>query len=125
LTPSTEYSWAVRTVQNGLFSVNSNVVTATTADPPPAPMNVTATALTSTRIRVDWSPVAGAKRYLVEQSTDMVNFTQVANKLDPIVTATIINLTPNTTYFYRVRAQDFGNVNGPYSDPPVSATTLP
>jgi fibronectin type 3 domain-containing protein len=124
LTPNTLYAWQVITVRNRLFSARSVEVLGTTADVPAAPTGVTATALTSSRIRVDWQAVPNATKYYVQQSTDGVNFSPKGSVLAPTVTFTAVNLTPNTTYFYRVAAEDVGKSIGPFSAT-ASATTLP
>jgi hypothetical protein len=124
LLANTEYAWQVLTVQNGLFSVPSNEVVGTTLDVPAAPQNVTATPISNTRIRITWSAVPNAVKYFLQQSTDGVNFSPKGSILAPTTTFDAANLTPNTQYFYRIRAQDSSLNLGPFSAV-VSATTLP
>jgi len=124
LLPSTEYAWQVLAVQNGLISPPSNEVVATTADPPAAPQNLTATAISNTRIRLDWQASPTANKYFIQISTDGTNFTPSGSVLAPAVTFTRANLTPNTLYFFRVQAEDLGLVKSAFSNI-ASAMTPP
>ena len=124
LLPSTEYAWEVQAVQNGLVSPPSNELVATTLDPPAAPQNVTATALSSSRIQIAWSAVVGAKKYFLEQSPDGTTFSPAGSVLAPATTITKTNLPANTTFFYRVQAEDATLTRSAFSAV-VSATTLP
>lgn len=124
LTPGTQYSWTVRAVVNGLYSNPSNSAVGTTNGPPAAPTNVTATAISSTRINVTWSTVTGAVKYYVFQSTSGGAYTQVgsvvASSSSPSFLA--VNLTPSTTYSYKIQAEDSGQITSALSAP-ASATT--
>jgi len=124
LLASTEYAWQVEAVQNNLISPRSNQVVATTADPPAAPQNLTATAISRTRIRLDWTASPTATKYYIQQSPDGVTFVAAGSVLAPAVTLTKANLTPNTTFFFRVQAEDAGLLRSGFSNV-ASATTLP
>jgi fibronectin type 3 domain-containing protein len=122
LTPSTSYSWTVRTVAHGLFSNPSNEAIGTTAAPPAAPANVTATVIAPDRIQVDWSPVSSAFKYFVFESVNGGPFTLAASVVAPATTFTAVNLSPATTYSFEVQSEDAVQTDGPLSAP-VSATT--
>ena len=89
-----------------------------------APSNVTATAVSTSRIDISWTDNATVEtNYKLERSTDGVNFTLLASLPAGRTTYSNTNLPAGTTYHYRVRA-----VSGPESSAyggPVSATTQP
>jgi hypothetical protein len=115
------FGYRVRAFNAAGQSLWSNAATATTlAFPPPAPRNLTATAITFQRIDLAWEPVVEADSYEVQQSTDGVTFTTISN---PIVEQMMIfGLRPSTTYFFRVRAVNSG-AESPWSNV-ADATTL-
>ena len=115
------FGYRVRAFNAAGPSLWSNRASATTfAFPPPAPRNLTATAITFQRIDLAWEPVSEADSYEVQQSTDGVAFTTISR---PIVTQMMIfGLRPSTTYFFRVRAINSG-AESPWSNV-ASATTL-
>ena len=115
------FGYRVRAFNAAGPSLWSNRASATTlAFPPPAPRNLTATAITFQRIDLAWQPVAEADSYEVQQSTDGVTFTTISR---PIVEQMMIfGLQPSTTHFFRVRAVNSG-AESPWSNV-ASATTL-
>jgi fibronectin type 3 domain-containing protein len=121
LDPGTQYSWRVAVVKGGLFSNPSNEVIASTFPGPTVPTNMTATAVSSSRIRVDWTAVSGAVFYQVYQSVSGGPFTFLSTTSNATFTAA--GLTSMTPYSYEVRALDSGNTLSPFSVP-ASATTL-
>ena len=123
LTPSTQYSWQVEAVVGGLLSGPSNEVIKTTTAAPAAPTGVTATTLSSSRIKIAWTAVTGAAKYQVLQSVGGGPFTLRGTVLSPTVTFTDANLTTNTAYTYEVKALDSSN-NASVASTPASATTL-
>jgi hypothetical protein len=122
LAPNTTTSWTVRTVAHGLFSDPSNEAIGTTAPPPSAPANVTATVIAPDRIQVQWSSVKAAAKYLVFQSVNGGPFTFAASVLSPATSFTAVNLSPATTYSFEVQSEDAVQTQGPLSAP-ASATT--
>lgn len=95
---------------------------------PSAPANLAATANSSTQVSLTWSASTGTvTAYHVERSTDGVNFTEIAGKVTgPSFVDT--SAQPNTTYTYRVRAENSGQFSG-YSNlaqatPPQAAPIL-
>lgn len=121
LPADTPFGYRVRAVNSAGPSLWSNGAGATTlAFPPPAPQNLTATAITFQRIDLSWQPVGEADSYEVQQSTDGVSFTTISR---PIVEQMMIfGLRSSTTYFFRVRAVNSGGASG-WSNV-ASATTL-
>jgi len=91
---------------------------------PAAPANLGAIPMSANQISVEWlAPVSGSPvNYLVERSTDGVNFMQVAN-VATVSTYLDTGLTAGTTYTYRVRAQSYAAATSGYSNT-AAATTL-
>lgn len=128
LIPGTLYTYRVRAINAEGKSAYSNQVAITTLpDVPAAPTDLKATAIDRTRIRVTWTDNANneeefqvERRRITEPST---NFVLIAQLGENVTTYDDSGLTPNTTYEYRVRAN---NVAGPsnYSNT-AQATTLP
>jgi len=115
LTPNTQYCWDVRTITlNNERSGPSNEVCLTTpaTSTTPAPANVTATAISDTRITVAWSAVTGASVYHVFMAqvtgTTTGTFSQVATVTAPATSVTIANLAPATRYAFHVTAVTVG-----------------
>lgn len=121
LLPSTQYSWQVAVMKNGLYSNRSTEVIATTLGGPETPANVTATVLSSSRIRLDWTASTGAVSYRIYQSTAGGAYAYVSTTT--ALTFTAANLTTMTNYSYQIQAVDSGNSLSAFSTP-VSATTL-
>ena len=94
-------------------------------EPPTAPTNVTATVAGSTQINLTWTAATdnvGVTEYRIErcQSAGCSTFTQVGTATG--VSFSNPDLSPATSYSYRVRAADAAGNLGPYSTT-VSATT--
>ena len=95
--------------------------------PPTAPTNLTATAVSGSQINLSWTASTdnvGVTGYLVErcQGTGCNSFAQIGT-----TTGTTYNdtgLTTGTSYSYRVRATDAAGNLSPYSNV-ASATTRP
>jgi len=103
-----------------------------------APSNLTATALSSSQIRLTWTDNTYAEDgFKIERSTgDSLNFAQIntapADTLNGTNTYTDSGLSADTRYYYRVRAY-IGTNNSPYSNtanaftdisPPAAVTNL-
>ena len=125
LAPSTTYRYRVRATDlAGNLSTYSTVATATTpaaADttPPTAPTGLSATAVSTSRIDLNWAASTdnvGVTGYRVErcQGTSCTNFAQVAT---PTATGfSTTGLLANTNYRFRVRAVDAAGNLSAYSD---------
>lgn len=132
LTSSTAYYAVIKSQDAvGNISLISNVVSFTTqapADttPPSVPNGVTATAISTSQIDLIWNASidnVGVTLYRVErcQGTACTNFTEVATP--SITNYPDMGLIANTTYRYRVRAEDAAlNLSG-YSSIASAATT--
>jgi fibronectin type 3 domain-containing protein len=135
LNSATTYHYRVRAHNAGGFSAYSNVANATTLEgPPPAPTNLTATAVSSSQIDLSWTDNSTSETgYKIERSTDGgMSFTEIAQVAANTTSFSNTNLTPETTYHYRVRGTN-ANGDGPYSnvafattppDPPVAPGNL-
>ena len=127
----TSYSYRVRaTDAAGNRSSYSAVATAVTpltdTQPPTAPSNLTANAISSTQIALSWTASTdnvGMHGYAIERClTSSCTFTV----LTPYVTSTFytdITANPNTTYSYRVIASDSAGNLSPYSN--IATATTP
>jgi fibronectin type 3 domain-containing protein len=121
--PEETTSWQVGVVVNGLISPPSNEVVLTTPGAPPPPTNVTATAVSQTRINLSWDAVPSASKYYVYQSTGGGAFIFKGTALATTFGAT--GLMANTMYTYVVRTVANDNVTQSVDSAPASATTLP
>jgi Fibronectin type III domain len=121
LPADTGFGYRVRAFNAAGASLWSNGASATTLPfPPPAPQELTATAITFQRIDLEWRPVVEADSYEVQQSTDGVAFTTITR---PTATEMMIfGLQSSTTYFFRVRSVNSGGESS-WSNV-ASATTL-
>lgn len=91
---------------------------------PNTPSGLTATALSSTQIRLDWTDnAADETRFYIERKTgEAGTYSQVTYVGTDVTTYTNISLTQNTTYYYRIRAYNASGYSS-YSNE-ASATTL-
>jgi len=104
--------FAPPTVADGLVFVgttNSLVVyglTSTAIAPPAAPTGLTAVAVSSLQINLNWNDNSNNENgFAIEQSSDGVNFTQIGTVGVNITNYQVIsNLVAGSTYYFRVRA---------------------
>ena len=124
LSPSTTYRYQVRAVDAaGNLSPYSVIATATTpaatdTTPPSAPTGLAATAVSASRIDLNWTAATdnvGVAGYQVErcQGTNCTNFAQVGTPTATTYSST--GLQANTSYRFRVRAVDAAGNLSPYS----------
>jgi predicted phage tail protein len=85
--------------------------TAALSSPPVAPTNLRTSVLSSTEIRLNWEDKSTDETgFKIERSSSEVGpFIQIGTMPANSITCRNFNLTPNTTYYYRVRAY---NANG-------------
>jgi fibronectin type 3 domain-containing protein len=95
------------------------------AVPTIAPTGVTASALSSSSIRIDWTGITGFSKYMVYRSlTESGDYNEInlVSSFDSKVSYTDASLFPEETYYYKIAAN---NISG--ADPQsaaVSVTTL-
>jgi len=131
LTPSTNYTFYVRALDNtGVAGPNSTPRTVMTAAavPPTAPGTPVASGLTATSVTLTWtaSTAGGAPlaRYEVYRvGTPEVLMGQTANATT--LTLTLTTLTPSTAYTFFVRARDTAGVASANSDTVPVTTPAP
>ena len=125
LTASTSFTYRVRAYNSAGNSGFSNTATATTpAAIPPAPANLTATAISNSQINLAWTDLSTTETgFKIERSTDGVAFTQIATTSANVQSYSSTGLTANKKYYYRVRAYNTAG-DSAYTNS-ASATTLP
>jgi len=124
LTPARKYVYRIRAINAGGQSAYSNLADATTFDvPPPAPARLTAQAVSFSQINLTWADMSTNETgFQIEQSTDGVTFTKIAD-LGPNATSyQHTGLSSSTRYYYRVLAVNAIGPSG-YSNV-ADATTL-
>ncbi len=125
LTPGTTYYFGVEAVDtSGNISAMSAVVSATTLAPPAAPVSLVATPASPKKIGLTWTagtsgmPIAS---YSIYRGTSPSSLSQVGVTKE--LSYMNYALTPATTYYYAVQAEDTGGDLSPLSAA-VAATTL-
>ena len=122
LTAGTTYHYRVRAYTGAEHSAFSNTATAATQPAPAAPTNLTAAAVSPSKINLAWTDNASNEAgFKLERSTDGVNFAQVAVLGANITSYSNTSLTASTAYTYRIWAYDGPN-NSAYANT-ASATT--
>ena len=119
--PATTQYYVVRTVGPTGTSANSAQAGVTTPALPPPPTNVVATPVSSTRVAVSWSAVAGATSYEVHRATTSGG-PYVKQKTQSVTTYTDTAASPATSYFYVVRTV---NPNGISANSTQATATTP
>jgi hypothetical protein len=124
LTPNTSYYYRVRAVVAGTTSANSNIMTAVTL--PLAPTALAGSSATTGGFTANWSTVTGATGCRLDVATD-IGFSSLVgtyNNLDVgnVTSYAVSGLTPNTPYYYRVRAVGPGGTSGNSNTVTVTTT---
>ena len=106
---NTAYAFRVRAYNAAGESEYSNTAILTTAQVttvPAAPGNLAVTAVSGTgAVSLTWIDNSDNEAgFVIEQSTDGTNFTDVATTDPNATTSTVTDLLPNTAYTFRVRA---------------------
>jgi len=109
LTANTTYHYRVRADNGCSTSLNSNTITVGTTAPI-APTAVAASNFTCTSMNANWGAVSGATQYFLDVATDPAFTTFVTGysnlNVGNVTTYNVTGLTANTTYHYRVRADN-------------------
>lgn len=130
-TPSSPQA-VMKTVLSGVYGATlgpwdadaAHTVYESTSTPPTlaTPTGLVATATSTTSVTVTWNAVPSATSYQVERSSNNGAF---------VLTATVFgtslvqnNLTPNTTYLYRVRALGAGGATSAFSNADHATTAI-
>jgi titin len=115
------YYYRVRAYSAFGISQPSNIANATIT--PTAPANLAATAISYSRIDLEWIDVVGETGYKIERKTGAGGtYAQIETVPAGVVTySNTTGLVPETEYYYKVRAYNTGG-NGDYSNV-ISATT--
>ena len=107
LTAATNYHFRV-SAYSGTGITPSSPVTATTSDDlPDAPTGLAVTETRPNEVQLAWTVASDSEQdgFKIEQSTDGVAFTEVANiSGSDCTSATIAGLSANTNYYFRIRA---------------------
>src|SRR6185436_3539436 len=121
LTPGTHVATLTVTDDEGMTSVATVQITALDV-PPTAPSALTAAAVSSSQINLQWADNAGNETgFKLERSTDGFSFSEIATLGANVTSYSDTGLNCTTTYYYRVRASNASG-NSAYSGT-ASATT--
>ncbi|GLU51483.1 fibronectin type III domain-containing protein [Dyadobacter frigoris] len=123
LAAETRYYYKVRAVNAVGSSGYTNVADAiTNPDPPTVPVNLTATAASENQINLNWADNSNNETgFELERSQDGTNFSKIADAAANTTSYSSSGLSPNTQYWYRIRAKNNGGTSG-YSNT-ANATT--
>jgi len=124
LDSNTAYDYRIRAYNSYGYSGYSNVASATTTmAAPEAPTGLAATVLSSTEIELTWQDNStNESGFKVERKTGLSGSWDVALQLSAnATTCTDTGLTPETTYYYRVKAYNSTGNSAPSNE--VQATT--
>lgn len=123
LPASTRYYYRVRAFNDVGSSGYTNVADATTnASPPAAPGNLSATTASESQLNLSWTDNSGNESgFEIERSQDGTNFLKIADAEANATSYSSNGLSPDTQYWYRVKAKNNGGSSG-YSNV-ASATT--
>jgi fibronectin type 3 domain-containing protein len=117
-TGGTGGSTAVQNILNWTYSPTASTL-------PTAPSNLTGTVISGSEIDISWTNNANnATSFLIDRSTDGVNFTQIASVSSTVTTYHDTTLSPGNTYYYEVAASNAAG-NSAFSNVFSAATVTP
>ncbi|HET7091837.1 MAG TPA: hypothetical protein VFI22_00115, partial [Thermomicrobiales bacterium] len=112
-------------------SLPSNIASSAPVQPPAAPANLVATAISGTEIDLAWGDVSGETGFRIERSTDGTNFTTLATRGAGVLTYKDLSVSGSGLYSYRVIALSSGGDSLPSNvassapvQPPAAPTNL-
>ena len=103
-----------------MIAAVSFAVPVSAASKPAAPAGVTATAKSSSSVRVEWKAVTGAAKYTVFYSAD--NKTYKAYGTVKTTYSTVKKLNAGTKYYFRVKSLDASGNKSAYSKTAIATT---
>ena len=127
LAAATTYYFRVRANNGSLNSQYSNTASAATQlpTPPTAPGGLSANAVSTNQIDLSWTDNSNNETaFLVEQSTDGTNWTQIGTTAANVTTYQVTGLTHSTNYSFRVRGTSSG-ANSAYTSTASATTQTP
>jgi len=115
LDPEETYFYRVSVLlEDGVSAPPSDVVSATTPVDPPGATVLQVTSKSKTTIDLAWDDVAGESSYRIERSADGENgWAAIGTTGQDVTVYTDAGLEPDTTYFYRVAAENEGGSSPP------------
>jgi subtilisin family serine protease len=117
----TKSSLSGKTETEGRINAN-NALAAVDTDPPAAPSNLSAVAVSSSNIDISWTDNANNETvFVIERKQDGGVFAQLVLLGENITTYSDTGLSPSTTYYYRIKSLNLVGESG-YSNE-ASATT--
>jgi uncharacterized protein (TIGR03437 family) len=127
LSPSTTYFYRVRVeTAAGLSGYSNEATAATPQGPPSAPTNLVATATSSTQVALTWTnnaPAATSVR-IESRPVGSAGFTDVG-QATTLSSGSVINLQANTSYTFRVRAQNATGFSAYSNESTVTTLQIP
>jgi len=124
LTPGTSYDYRIRSANASGISPSSNIISALTL--PTTPTAASASAPTQTSFTANWNIVTGATGYYIDVATDNSFVSFLPNYTSQLVSGislNIIELTPGTSFYYRIRSANVSGISPPSNT--ISALTIP
>ena len=119
VSPSTTYTYRVRAYNGAGDSAYSNEASATTPGPPPpaAPSDLRASALSSTRVGLDWlDNSTNEDGFKIERKTGGGAYSQIGTVGANFTSYLDDTVVASTTYTYRVRAYNASGGDSAYSN---------
>jgi hypothetical protein len=124
LSAATQYWYRVRAYNATGPSAFAGPTSATTLSAPPAPTNLSATAVSSSQIDLSWTDNASTETgFRIQRAVGTAAFTEIAVVTANVTTYADTSLSAATQYRYRVRA--YNAIGASVFAGPTSATTLP
>ncbi len=119
---TTLYSYQIVAVNGAGDSLPSNTASSQPLQPPAAPTNLVANALTPSQINLSWTDVAGETGYKIERSLNAASgFAPLGTAGANATSYSDTTVSASTQYYYRIRATNAAG-DSPYSNTSGAAT---